>query len=255
MSLFSNSTFIVTEVKSDKILYMENSEYANKELLPGSLLKPFTLINSADDGDIFYTCTGWKDPSKRCWLKEGHSSISLTEALAYSCNSYFIQYLKERLDPKEFYTTLKEYLSFRGHLTEKDYIKESIGLGTQIHTTPIEMILAYNKLFREKPKGIEIIRQGMRESIYYGTGELFSDITKEIDAACKTGTSYRVRGEGFYDWRTNTGWFITLYPADDPIFSFLTVVDITTDKLAVRQGSSNFLRWINENQNMFNSSF
>lgn len=247
VAIYSRESFIVSDVKTDEILYIENIDYGNTDLFPGSLLKPFAMLSVDNDSEMIHECTGWSDMQQRCWLRESHNSINLIEALAYSCNSYFIQYFSGKLDLEKNYQLLSHYLSFRGKYSEKDYIEESIGLGTSIKTTPIEILRSYNKLFREKPEGIEIIRQGMKECIYYGTGELFSGITGVIDAACKTGTSYRIKENGESDWKNNSGWFLIMYPADEPKYSFLYITEITTDKKAVKIGSKKFMRWINEN--------
>lgn len=247
IAIFSRESFIVSDVKTDEILYIENRNYANTDLFPGSLLKPFAILSIENDSEVTHKCTGWSNMQQRCWLRESHGKINLIEALAYSCNSYFIQYFTKKINLEQNYELLSYYLSFKGKYSEKEFIEESIGLGTSIKTTPVEILKSYNKLFREKPEGIEIIRQGMKECIYYGTGELFSDITGVIDAACKTGTSYRIKDNGEYDWRNNTGWFLIMYPADEPKYSFLYVTEITTDKKAVKVGSKKFHRWISEN--------
>ncbi len=243
---FSNPCFIVSDVKTDRILYNSNSEFSSRELFPGSLLKPFTIL-TAGGSDKIFTCTGWSDDSTRCWIREGHGDLNLTQALAYSCNSYFITYLKDKLEVKEYYLKLSEYLNFSGTFSEKDYILESIGLGTSIKTTPLNILRAYNKLYRENPNELSTIRQGMKECAYYGTGVLLPEISGIIDLLCKTGTSYRIKEDGSLDPTKNTGWFLIMYPAEEPVISLLTVIDASRSDYAVKEGAKFLKRWISEN--------
>ena len=246
LKIFSEECFIVTDLQSDKILYIDNKDLANRSLFPGSLLKAFTILSLDNNSeDITYSCTGWEFEATRCWSREGHGGINLIQALAYSCNSFFLQYLEGKLTINNYYKTLSKYLNFSGNIMKNEFLKQSIGLGTSIKTTPINILLSYNKIFREKPKGIEIIRQGMKESTYYGTGKAFTDITDIWEAGAKTGTSYHINPDGTLDWKSNTGWFLILYPADEPKYSFLKVIEQSKSELAVKEGSKEFLRWLN----------
>ncbi len=246
--LYSNDCFIVTEIKSDKILYIDNYEYANKMLFPGSLLKPFTILSIPDiHEETTLMCTGWSDLNNRCWSKASHGEIDIIQALAYSCNSFFIQYLGDKLSLDVYHKTLSHHLNFSGSFDSKNYVLESIGLGTNLKTTPLNILKAYNSIFRENPEGIEIIRQGMKDASYYGTGKQLTVITDLWDVACKTGTSYRIMEDGTLDWSSNTGWFLIMYPADDPKYSFLKVIDASKSELAVKKGSADFKRWLDEN--------
>ncbi|MCP4162587.1 MAG: hypothetical protein GY760_21175, partial [Deltaproteobacteria bacterium] len=161
--------------------------------------------------------------------------------------SYFVQYLKDKLTIKDSYLNLSEYLNFTGKYDEAKYIHESIGLGTNIKTTPRDLLVAYNKLYRNNPSVLAVIRQGMKECAYYGTGKLLPEISGELDLSCKTGTSYRIKPDGSFDWRNNTGWFLIMYPAEDPVYSFLTIIDASKSEYAVKEGSELFKRWISEN--------
>lgn len=241
----SQECFIVTDIRSNKILFNNNPQYSNKLLLPGSLLKPFAML-SAKNGDKTYRCKGWEDLDHRCWNREGHGNLNLTEALAYSCNSYFIYYLEGNLDISNFHETLSYYLNFEGFLTVNNYIEESIGLGVNIKITPIELLKGYNKLFTQEPEGIETIRQGMEESTYYGTAKTFSNEGEFIDGACKTGTSYRVVN-GDIDWKSNTGWFLIIYPSYEPKYSALKVIDSSRSDLSVKKGTNEFKNWLKNN--------
>lgn len=243
--IISQECFIVMDLKTDEILYIENEEYSNTLLYPGSLLKPFTML-SVINNQVSYNCTGWTDLNSRCWSRENHGNLNIEEALAYSCNSFFLQYLNGRLNLSLFHKTLSYYLEFQGGFSVNDYIQESIGLGRAIKVTPINMLKAYNKLYREMPEGIETIRQGMKEATYYGTAKTLSEEYGIIDAAAKTGTSYRITENGV-DWRSNTGWFLLIYPGDSPRYSCLKVIDKSKSDLSVDRGSRAFKEWYEGN--------
>lgn len=61
----------------------------------GSLLKPFLgLAYARSHGGVFPTivCHGHPD---RCWKAGGHGSITLTAAIAQSCNAYFLALVRD----------------------------------------------------------------------------------------------------------------------------------------------------------------
>lgn len=62
---------------------------------PGSTFKPLVALSGLNAGltpRTRFTCTGGLEVGGRtflCWKKEGHGSLSLTGAIAHSCNVYF----------------------------------------------------------------------------------------------------------------------------------------------------------------------
>lgn len=62
---------------------------------PGSTFKPLVALAGLNAGlrsRTRFTCTGGLEVGERtflCWNKEGHGSLSLTGAIAHSCNVYF----------------------------------------------------------------------------------------------------------------------------------------------------------------------
>ncbi len=74
---------------------------------PGSVFKLVTALAALETGKITpntrFKCTGGVRLGKRrfhCWLKEGHGSLNLYEAIERSCNTYFYQ-LGQRLSPDD----------------------------------------------------------------------------------------------------------------------------------------------------------
>ncbi|NOY22035.1 MAG: penicillin-binding protein 2 [Acidobacteria bacterium] len=96
---------------------------------PGSTFKPLVALAGLNAGltsRTHFTCTGGLEVGGRtflCWNKEGHGSLSLTGAIAHSCNVYFYNVgLKigiEKLWPvaKEFGIGLRTGIDIPGERT------------------------------------------------------------------------------------------------------------------------------------------
>src|SRR4029077_13614772 len=77
---------------------------ADRPIPVGSLVKTFTALSSHQDFTEF-ECKGSRD---RCWLKRGHGRLKFTDALAQSCNSYFLQ-LAQRVASNALRLTAAKY--------------------------------------------------------------------------------------------------------------------------------------------------
>jgi len=81
---------------------------AQLPISPGSLVKPFLAIAYGEQHDGVFPrarCMGTRD---RCWLPQGHGTLSLEEAIAQSCNAYFLQ-LATDLDRVRAAQTIARY--------------------------------------------------------------------------------------------------------------------------------------------------
>jgi len=82
---------------------------------PGSTVKPIIAIAALEEGLITpeseFACYGsyYMGRRFRCWNRNGHGSVSLVDALAYSCDVYFYQ-VGELLGPEK----IAEYCSMFG---------------------------------------------------------------------------------------------------------------------------------------------
>ncbi len=145
--------------------------HADRPIPAGSLVKPFVaLAASSSRGFPTLTC----DP-QQCWLKKGHGTIDITNAIAHSCNSYFLQ-LASRANP--------DFLGRFG-LTPPPANASAqtwIGLGREWQISPLAIARAYSLLASYPEAGP--IRKGMMQSSQSGTGRAFG--TK---ALVKTGTA------------------------------------------------------------------
>ena len=185
--------------------------WASQEAVsPGSLVKPFLAVAYGEQyGGQFpiVRCLGTRS---RCWLPRGHGPIGLEEAIAQSCNAYFLE-LADGLDRGRAAQTFARY-GLAGPAAGAT--RESlVGLGTAWKETPLALAKAYLQLEREQRSAIQSrIVKGMLGSAAHGTA-------REVDAAlggdaalAKTGTavcSHRPQGAA-------DGFTAVLYPAAQP---------------------------------------
>lgn len=143
----------------------------------GSLLKPFIALAYAQSHQFQYpqiTC-------KRCWLPRGHGRLTIENAIAQSCNTYFDE-LRAQTPDGDFAATLRRF-----------------GITTYPQVQPEDILRAYIELTRRKTEpGIAPLLEGMRRAATIGTA-------KELaipDAFAKTGTAPcthkpKAPGDGF----------------------------------------------------------
>jgi hypothetical protein len=145
----------------------------------GSLMKPLLAAKYQGEFPVLQC-----DP-KRCW--RSHGRVDIVEALAQSCNSYFLQ-LAAR---------------FRASGLSPEAL---IGLGDENKVAPLWLARAYCKIDREP------IRRGLRASAQHGTGRAVG-----MDALVKTGTApctHQRRAPG-------DGYSIALYPSNAPRYALM----------------------------------
>jgi cell division protein FtsI/penicillin-binding protein 2 len=143
----------------------------------GSLVKPFTAL--AYNGDFpEFECKGAQD---RCWLKRGHGRLNFTQALAQSCNSYFLQ-LAQRVDTHALQTVTAKYSLSSPAV---DSPETRIGLGTGWQISPLALTRAYAELsLRGGEPAVAQILRGLEESARVGTSAAIGP-----GALAKTGTA------------------------------------------------------------------
>lgn len=194
----------------------ERWPYPERPVAPGSLVKPFLAVAYGEQHDGVFPRVQCKGMGSRCWLPAGHGSVRLEDALAQSCNAYFLE-LAARLDRPRAARTFAQYGLTGPSLTSKD--EALIGLGDGWRETPLSIASAYLLLQRGQRRGTEgrIVR-GMQAAAFHGTaravdaalgaGPRFADGT----ALAKTGTapcSHQPRGSA-------DGFAVVLYPAAQP---------------------------------------
>ncbi len=108
-----------TSEKRKRWLNSEDSPLINRvvqgQYSPGSTIKPFIGLAALEMGisELKINCKGYyqlpgSDHKFRCWKKKGHGLVSLTEAIAESCDVYFYK-LAEILGIDEIYYYLSKF--------------------------------------------------------------------------------------------------------------------------------------------------
>jgi cell division protein FtsI/penicillin-binding protein 2 len=198
------------------------ADSASEAVSPGSLLKPFlALAYGEQHGGEFpiVRCFGTRS---RCWYPPGHGAMGLEEALAQSCNAYFLE-LARSLDRRRAAQTFARF-GLAGPPPEASY--ESLpGLDSAWKETPLTLAQAYLALVREQHSPLQgRIEKGMRGSAAHGTARAVDALLGANAALAKTGTTvctHHPRGAA-------DGFTVVLYPAAQPRLLLLIRVHGTT---------------------------
>jgi len=185
---------------------------------PGSLVKPFlALAYGEQHGGQFPTerCLG---TGSRCWLPRGHGTIGLEEAIAQSCNTYFLE-LAAGLDRRRAAQSFARF-DLAGPPVEAA-TESLVGFGSGWKESPLALVKAYLQLASERKSPVQgrIVR-GMSESAAHGTARAIDAALGSQAALAKTGTALcshtpRAAADGFT---------LVLYPALQPRLAILVRV-------------------------------
>jgi cell division protein FtsI/penicillin-binding protein 2 len=183
---------------------------ANAAISPGSLMKPFLTVAYGEQHKFEYprvTCSG---TGSRCWLPHGHGTIGLEEAIADSCNTYFLT-LANGLDVARSQAVFKRFgLQGPPANAGADMV---IGLGDGWRETPLTLARAYLELLTNTPEPARSrILAGMRSAAETGTARDVDAALGAHAALAKTGTavcSHHPRASA-------DGFAVALYPALQP---------------------------------------
>lgn len=161
---------------------------ANRPIAPGSLVKPFLAMAWGEEHDGAFPQVHCLGTRSRCWLPAGHGTLGLEEAIAQSCNSYFLA-LADTLDRPRASEVFARYgLGGPG----LDQPRESlVGFGAGWQQTPEALAAAYAHLLLDPHQTVwrERILAGMQAAAERGTARSI-DVTVGARAAfAKTGTA------------------------------------------------------------------
>jgi len=176
----------------------------------GSLVKPFAALAYGQKHNFQYPIHTCRGTASGCWRSEGHGSIGLSSAIAYSCNSYF-RALTADLSRSEVAATAARF-GMETPGPESSGV-EFAGLGSSWKISPLRLARAYIELSRNRERiGVAQIMDGMAESARRGTAAEVDRALSFPNALAKTGTascthSRHAPGDGFT---------VALYPGDDP---------------------------------------
>jgi cell division protein FtsI/penicillin-binding protein 2 len=218
----SDVEYILLDARSGDVL----SSHWNAPEQPaplGSLVKPFTALAYGEEHGFQFPdheCRGKRD---RCWYPRGHGQIGLVQAVAQSCNAYFLM-LASDLRPSSVAAVLRRYSIY--DVSEKVAPDALVGLGSAWRISPLRMLRAYAELSRrrDQPGVAEIIR-GMQISETSGTGMGVGSalhrsggtaLTKTGTAPCVHFSRQTTEAVGADHGFAGDGYVIALYPAADP---------------------------------------
>ena len=217
--------------RSGRVLAL-NWEDAGAPISPGSLLKPFIAIAYGEQHKFHYprvTCTGTRS---RCWLPRGHGTIDLQQAIAGSCNTYFLT-LADGLDRDQVQAVFSRF-GLEGPPANAG-AGALIGLGDRWRETPLALARAYLALLTDAPEPARSrILDGMRAAAETGTARDVDVALGAHAALAKTGTatcSHHPRAAA-------DGFAIVLFPASQPRVLLLVREHGTTGAHAAAQAGA-----------------
>jgi cell division protein FtsI/penicillin-binding protein 2 len=173
------------------------------ELPVGSLTKPFLAVAYGRTHDSFpqYRCEG----KQTCWLRRGHGTLGIRDAIAFSCNSYFHQ-LVAGAAPGFAKPTIESF-----GLTAQAWSADKHGLGGK--AAPLALVHAYLELAKHsQEEAVVPVLKGMELSAQKGTAAAAGIELRSLPALAKTGTApctHRKKAPG-------DGFALVMAPADHP---------------------------------------
>jgi cell division protein FtsI/penicillin-binding protein 2 len=185
----ADANYLIVDVRTRQIV---KQDWPNVDIpIPvGSLVKPFTALAASGPFPEF-TCKGTID---RCWLAKGHGRLGFRDAVANSCNAYFLQ-LARGVDEHSLAVVAAK---FGIPPPDLETAEARIGLGRDWQISPLALTRAYCELTSRsiEPRVAEILA-GMKQAAETGTASQIGD-----DAMAKTGTApclaqRKHKGDGF----------------------------------------------------------
>ena len=173
---------------------------AERPIPVGSLTKPFL---AAGGRDREFECK-----PGTCWLPRGHGKIRMEEAIAQSCNAWFLHYAADVRAVVRDLPTPPSYDALT-----------LVGLRPDWLIAPIALARAYPSVAAHDRR----VRNGMLASAVHGTAQRIG-----MNALSKTGTaacSHRGGGPG-------DGLVVALWPPDRPKYVLMVRVHGTTGAMA-----------------------
>jgi hypothetical protein len=198
----SEVNYLVVDVRSRQVLASRWPD-ADSAVPVGSLVKPFTALAYAGPFPEF-ECKG---AANGCWRAKPHGAMNFINALAESCNAYFLQ-LAERVDAGALAAVAA---TFGIPAPQSNTAQARIGLGDAWRIPPVALARAYAELaVRAGDPRVDQILAGLQRAARTGTARAAGSPVDRVLA--KTGTAACVaprphKGDGFT---------VVLYPAEAP---------------------------------------
>ena len=232
---------------------------------PGSTFKILTVAAALEEGltsldDVFY-CPGYRivDGVKiKCWKTIGHGSQTLLEAFGNSCNCCFMD-LAMRLGVEKFYQYMEKFGigqktgidisgESSGMLMQKSSVKTvdlaRMGFGHAIAMTPVQLMNAVCSIIGGNEINLSILYNENAQNnseetvISSNTTQLVNQLLEYAEnktgkytfiegynVGGKTGTAQKYKETGGIDQGKYISSFIGTYPADNPKYALIVLVD------------------------------
>ena len=191
--LFPSASFLLMDPASGLLIASHWDAPPNAATPLGSLMKPLVaLAHGSPFPEI---------ECRACWKPDGHGRLGLTEALAQSCNAYFLALAKAVAPEAMARTAIRYGLPVPDVQTPEAWI----GLGSGWRVPPAALLRAYGRFDGS-------VLPGLRRSAERGTARACGG-----DAYAKTGTGpciHHPKGRG-------DGYAVALFPAETPRFALL----------------------------------
>lgn len=199
---------VVLDANSGEPLVVHNPERAkSRQVRPGSTVKPFTLLALRDKGAKLACRRSVSIAGRQmdCSHPEDGALFGATEALAFSCNSWFAT-MAERLVPEQLASTLRQmgFDNVRVAASIDQLRLQALGEAA-VETTPLGLAESYRQL-AARARGV--LLDGLLGCVQYGTGQLAA--CKGLEVAGKTGTAMAQSQAWAH------GWFAGFAPAREP---------------------------------------
>ena len=185
-------------------------ENVDQPIYPGSLVKPFTALAYGEQHSYQYPTHICRGKASGCWFPRGHGKVTLTSAIAYSCNSYF-RMLTASMTAAEV-SPIAERFGLESPPPRSKGIA-FVGLNTEWKISPLKLVRAYLELVnRSDQPGVRQILAGMAQSAQQGTGTEVDRALRYPDALVKTGTATCTHSKN----GAGDGFIVAMAPADQP---------------------------------------
>jgi len=215
--------YIAVDVRTRAVI-AEQWPDADTPIPLGSLVKPFTALAypiSRNGAFPEFVCKG---TASGCWLPHGHGRIGFRDALAQSCNAYFLGLAREVDSNSLAVIAAKFAIAAPG----SDTAETRIGLGSDWRISPVAMTRAYCELASRagEPRVNEILA-GLKNAAGSGTASAIGH-----GFMAKTGTS-----PGADRKHSADGFTMVLAPAEAPSIALLVRVRGVTGAQAARSAA------------------
>ena len=220
-SMAAETDYLVVDVRTRQVI---EQRWADAEVpIPvGSLVKPF--VAAAWNGPFpEFVCRGKAD---HCWLAKGHGRLQFREAMAQSCNAYFLN-LARGVETDSLHLVLAK---FGLTLPAAETPEARIGLGKEWKIAPVALARAYGELAsRAGEPRIDEILDGLKLSAVSGTSSAVGR-----GEMAKTGTAPCVAAKK----HAGDGFTVVIDPADAPRIVLLVRVHGVPGAVAAKTAAS-----------------